>query len=636
MTTVFYKIMRCIIIAAILILYLQSVQGQQIIPQKGTDSQLAIKFYNSGNYEKAIPLLRSLYKKSSNNYYFRIYIDSYIKTGRFSEAEVEINREIKKRKNASTEMTIYLGYVLDGQGRCAEAQVKYEEAIQGIPPNKGNFLSTANTFMQLKKYGYAVQTYLKGRSEIGEQFSNELARAYMYNRDYKKMLEEYLDLLGQDEKSLAIVQSRLAAVMRVDIYKDLQEQFRGQILKRIQAEPNVTGYNRLLIWLFLQGENFSGALRQSIALDKRTGGEDLKIAQLGQMAMNSKRYGDAQKAYGYLLAKGEVGPYYKQAYAQDVHVSYLQYINSPKTNLEEGRELSVKFNGALDYLTYSPSSLNLILEYAHLLAFYLDDHGEAVKVLQKGLEIPRLDPGQTGMLKTEMADIYVYSGDLWEAMLVYSQVIDANKMNPLGDQVKLKKAKLGYYMGNFSWAKAQLDVLKASTSKLTANDAMDLSLLIGNNLNLDTTATPLEMFARADLLFFRNMDSLALATLDSIIEMFPYNPLDDDILFRKSKIEIGKQDYKMAATYLGQIIEGHSYGPMADDALFELANLYNHHLGNKEKARDLYKQMLFNYPGSIYVEESRKLYRELREAYPDDVPAQEGLFNEGGISNEFD
>ena len=76
----------------------------------------------------------------------------------------------------------------------------------------------------------------------------------------------------------------------------------------------------------------------------------------------------------------------------------------------------------------------------------------------------------------------------WEAMLIYSQVIEENKTNSLGDEVKLKKARLGYYMGNFSWAKAQLDVLKASTSKLTANDAMELSMMIGNNLNLDTLA----------------------------------------------------------------------------------------------------------------------------------------------------
>ncbi|MFW5773313.1 MAG: tetratricopeptide repeat protein, partial [Tangfeifania sp.] len=241
-------------------------------------------------------------------------------------------------------------------------------------------------------------------------------------------------------------------------------------------------------------------------------------------------------------------------------------------------------------------------------------------------------------LKTEMADINIYAGDQWEAMLLYSQVIDANKKNTLGDEVKLKKAKLGYYMGNFSWAKAQLDVLKASTSKLTANDAMDLSMLISNNLNLDTTAVPLEMFARADLLFFRNKDSLALKTLDSIAELYPYNSLVDDILYRKSKIEISRNNYAKAAEYLEEIRTDFAYELLADDALFLQAELYNYQLDKKEEAKILYKEMLTSHPGSVFVDESREKYRELREVYPDENPdpEEELIVPEEPIPDEFD
>jgi tetratricopeptide (TPR) repeat protein len=204
--------------------------------------------------------------------------------------------------------------------------------------------------------------------------------------------------------------------------------------------------------------------------------------------------------------------------------------------------------------------------------------------------------------------------------------------------VKLKKAKLGYYLGNFSWAKAQLDVLKASTSKLTANDAMELSLLIGNNLNLDTTAVPLQMFARADLLFFRNKDKKAMATLDSLAEIYPYHTLIDDILFRKAKIEIDQQNYATAAEHFEKIISGFSYDLLGDDAHFMLAELYNYNLGEKEKAKDLYKTILTRYPGSVFIEESREKYRELRQIYPDKEPEplKEDLFFKATEENEFE
>lgn len=240
------------------------------------------------------------------------------------------------------------------------------------------------------------------------------------------------------------------------------------------------------------------------------------------------------------------------------------------------------------------------------------------------------------MLKTEMADIYIFDGDPWEATLLYSQVIESNKNNKLGDEVKLKKAILGYYMGNFSWAKAQLDVLKASTSKFTANDAMELSMLIGNNLNLDTTAVPLQMFARADLLFFRNKDAEAMATLDSIAEIYPYHSLLENILLRKAKIEIERSGYETAADYLQEITDNHSYGLLADKALFMLAELNNNNLGEKEKAKELYRLMLTRYPGSVFVEEAREKFRELREIYPDVISnPQEELFLEETVPDEI-
>jgi TolA-binding protein len=121
--------------------------------------------------------------------------------------------------------------------------------------------------------------------------------------------------------------------------------------------------------------------------------------------------------------------------------------------------------------------------------------------------------------------------------------------------------------------------------------------------------------------------------------MFPYHTLSDNILFRKAKIETTRNNYVLAAGYFEQIINDYSYESLADDALFELATLYNFHLNEKEKARDLYKQMLFDFPGSVYVEESRTLYRELRELYPEEkidreIPLED-LFMNGIIPNEI-
>ena len=51
---------------------------------------------------------------------------------------------------------------------------------------------------------------------------------------------------------------------------------------------------------------------------------------------------------------------------------------------------------------------------------------------------------------------------------------------------------------------------------------------------------------------------------------------------------------------------------LGDDALFKVADLYQNQLNNKEKAMELYKDIITKYPGSLYVIEARKRYRELR------------------------
>lgn len=602
-----------------------------------TASKLALAYYNAKDFEKAAPLLLEVYNLSKNNYYFRLYLNALIETQNFEEAETQIQNEIKKQRSPNPEFLIHWGYVLKAQKKQKEAEKKYAEALSATPPNKGNILVAANAFTQWQEFEWAKKVYLKGRKEIPqEQFNYELARAYLYLRNYEQMMEEYLNLVKQDENQLQRVQSALSAAMRIDVDDGLRDGFRSQILRRIQAEPNIIGYNRLLIWFFLQEKQFGGALRQSVALDRRTGAEDTQIFQMGQMALNNKMYDEAERAFNYLVDKGEESPLYVPAYVQNIHAAYLRYTTGAPESQTDGTELAEKFEHSLEMLGYAAGTLGLISDYAHLLAFYLDESEKAVSVLEKGLEIPRLRPEESGVLKTEMADIYVYTGDPWEATLLYSQVIDANKNNSLGDEVKLKKAKLGYYMGNFSWAKAQLDVLKASTSKLTANDAMELSMLIGNNLNLDTTAVPLQMFARADLLFFRNKDAEALATLDSIAEIYPYHSLTDNILFRKAKIEIDQHNFATAAEYLQEITDNFSYGLLADDALFMLAELFNYHLNEKERAKELYRMMLTRHPGSVFTEESRNKFRELREMYPDVLTSpQEELFFQGEIPDEL-
>jgi TolA-binding protein len=190
------------------------------------------------------------------------------------------------------------------------------------------------------------------------------------------------------------------------------------------------------------------------------------------------------------------------------------------------------------------------------------------------------------------------------------------KYEVIGHEAKFSNAKLSYYAADFKWAKSQADVLKGSTSKLIANDALDLSLIITDAIGIDTNAAPLAWFAAADLMILQHKYEMALQHLDSINKLFPQHTLGDDIYFKKAEIFTKLGRFAEAEKMYQDLLQFYSTELYGDDAQFKLAELYERKLNDTEKAKQAYQDILTKYPGSIYVVEARKRYRTLRGDNP--------------------
>jgi TolA-binding protein len=154
--------------------------------------------------------------------------------------------------------------------------------------------------------------------------------------------------------------------------------------------------------------------------------------------------------------------------------------------------------------------------------------------------------------------------------------------------------------------------LKAATTQLIANDALNLSLLIGDNLAVDSSGAALKMYAHADLLIFAEEPEKAFATLDSIDQKFPSNSLTPDIIMAKSRLLIQQKDYEGAVKQLKIIATTYSTSLWADDANFMLGDLYENQLLNKEQAKFYYQKIITDFAGSLFINEARKRFRVLR------------------------
>jgi tetratricopeptide (TPR) repeat protein len=332
---------------------------------------------------------------------------------------------------------------------------------------------------------------------------------------------------------------------------------------------------------------------------------------LAQICVSNQEYDVAIKCFEYEVQKGQSYPYYSYARAELVNTIQKKITETSNFSKNDLLDLEQTYNSALSDMGYNAQSISLIRGLAHLKGFFLGDPLKAIELLETALAFTNANPVLLAECKLELGDIYIFTGEMWEPALLYGQVDKGFKHDAIGQEAKFKNARLSFYKGEFEWAQAQLDVLKGATSKLIANDALALSLLISDN-TVDSNYVPLAMFSRADLLSFQNKDSLALLALDSINKEFPGHSLSDDILFKKYKIDYKAAKYQMASEKLDQLILNYSDDILGDDAVFKLAELYEKNLNDLEKAKKLYQDVLLNYPGSLYTVEARKRYRKMR------------------------
>jgi len=293
--------------------------------------------------------------------------------------------------------------------------------------------------------------------------------------------------------------------------------------------------------------------------------------------------------------------------------SYYQEVTFIR-NLTEEKIASVvnEYENSLTKLGKTKNTITSIIELAHLYGFYAHNSSKGIELLQSALTIPGLNAVQLAETKMLLADLYVVKDEIWEASLLYMQIDTDFKFETIGSEAKFKNARIFYYDGDFKFAQSQLDVLKESTSKFIANDALKLSLLITDNYGLDSNYTAMRQFAKADLLLEQRQYAEAFNLYDSIIGAFPFHGLNDEILLRKSLAYQQQGKWNEAITYLDQILASYAQDILADDALFQLGNIYETYLNNPEKATENYKKILFGYKGSLYGVEARKRLRNLR------------------------
>lgn len=575
------------------------------------DEQLAAQYFSNNEIEKAVDLYEKLYNKGSkSSILYENLLTCYFKLQRYDEAEKIVKKQ-QKRTDQSLFYTVDLGYVYEKANQPDKAKKVYDELINKMTASYDKAVELGNAFKRRGKAEYAIQTYVKARKLNGNNlqlFSVDLAQLYAEKKQTALMLEEYLNAILNNPALLDEVQGYLQLYLDDEKDYDLLKQ---TLLKNLKTNPANELYSDMLIWLYVQRKDFENALFQTRALDKRYKEEGKRIVQLADLMLINQSYDAATKAYNEVVLMGPEKPYYLNAKFGILRSRNQKIFYSGNYTQADLNALETAYFQFLKEFGIQPFTASSIRELAHLQAYYLYKYDSAIINFNTLIDMPRLDNRFKAECKLDLGDIYVLKGDVWDAMLLYGQVDKDFLEDPLGQEAKFRNAKLSYYIGEFGWAKAQLDVLKTATTQLIANNAMELSLQIQDN-TIDSNEEPLRWFSRADLYYFQNRLSDALITLDSIQTIYPKHELADDVLFKRGEIALKKKGFAQAMNYFEQVVKEYGSGILGDNALFLLGDIAQSKLNNIEQAQKYYEQFIEAYPSSFYLVEVRKRYRALR------------------------
>lgn len=577
--------------------------------QLSTEEALAVQYYQTGDYEKAAIIYERLFNRTKNLSFYDPYFNSLLKTRKYNEAE-KLARTLMKSQPEVYTYSVDIGRVYLEKGEESKSSEWFNSLIRNLPANEFAIKDLAITFYRAEAYDFSIKTLLTGRKLINNEnaFIYDLLSLYRFRKDKVMLIQEYILLLGVNPQALQQAQNVLANILEDNNDYNM---LKSALLRKLQKDPQNVVLTEFLTWQYVQQKDFDMAVRQSMALDRRLKEDGGRVYELSRLLIANQAYDQAIEVLNYLTGKGEQSRYYIPAKVDilNIKAKQLQSIKFSKTDLEK---LEKDYRSLLNEFGRNTGTAFAIRQVARLQAYHLNKPAEASEELQSLLKLNGIPPLINGETKIELADIYLINGEIWEAALLYSQVEKAFPNDLLGQEARFKNAKLAYYQGDFIWSKAQLDILKSSTSQLIANDALDLSLLISDNLQNEKDTLALKKFAQCDLLILKNETENALKMLDSINILFPGNSLADDILMSKARVFIQSNQEEKAVPQLQEIIDNFSTELWGDNAIFMLADLYESKLKQPEKAAELFQKIISEYPGSIFVIESRKRFRQLR------------------------
>jgi tetratricopeptide (TPR) repeat protein len=574
------------------------------------NTELANSYFRKGEYEKAILLYKPLFENNPiRQDYFKSLLTCYQQVESYEASQTLIEEQIQ-RFPEQIYLFIELGYNHQLQGQDETAQKYYKQSINFVRQNPNFVFMIGRSFRQNHLLDEALISYQIAK-ELNPKLNTEISEAQIYGEkgELEKMFSLYLDLVDKNANYFTTVQRYVGNFITEDKNDSNNLLFKKLLLKRAQSNPK-DAWNILLSWLFMQEQDYSKALTQEKSLFKRKPGSLERIREIGYLSFNKQDFKTSKEAFEYMLSKSEEAVLDNESKLL-AEIYLLKIENNLIKEKKDKSNIEEKYTELIEKYGQGKETLELHLSFAEFLTFDYDEPEKAIVNLEK--IVPDAESEfEKGIIQMKIADILVFTDQFNQALILYTQIQYDLKNSQLAQEARFKVARTSYFKGDFQWAQNQLKVLKSSTSQLIANDALELSLKISNNIDKDSLNEGLKIYAKSELLGFQKKYQQAIDTLSYVLRQFKGQQIEDDALFTQANFYQALEIYNKAEANLLTILNFHPESLLIDDSIFKLGILYRDQLQDPVKAQEMFEKIIFEYPSSIYLVDARKYYRKLR------------------------
>ncbi|KQC32721.1 secreted protein [Nonlabens sp. YIK11] len=567
--------------------------------------QLADNYADQGEYEKAYAIYAKAYATNNRNFniLFRM-VGFQQQLENYKRADSLLDTGEKTAYNKLL-FPIEKGYNASLQGKDSLASDYYQIAIQQIDSIPKYGYNIAQSFERRSLLKEAIESYERTmKVDPSMDYNFQTARLYGEQGELELMFEKYIDLMENNEQIVPRIQAVFSQYVTDDAATESNQALRKALLLRLRKEPKLL-YNQILSWLFVQQKDFNAAFIQEKAIYNRTKENMFGLMDLAATANEENDDLAAQNILEYIVETSQVE---RIRYLAQVLQLKIETANAQVTDYPA---IKTKYESMLEQYGKAEESFLLQLDYANFMAFKSGDYQQAIDLLT-ALEQQKLASFQKAEVKMLLADILVLQEQFNRALILYSQIQNDLPDSEIAQESQFKVARTSYFQGDFKWSLTQLKVLRGATSKLIANDAMQLSLTISDHSLYDTTFVALKAFAKAELKQYQNKNQEALSLYEALLQEHKGDDIEDEALLQQAKLFELDGKWQKAQENYRSIIDNFGDGILADDALYRLGMLLEEKLQQPEEAQKIYEKIIYNHADSIFFIDARRRYRRLR------------------------